>query len=102
MKALIWATTTMTFLANNSKMATTEQAPIAEIKQIPHQMYNQRAHGTLPKNPGEASALLRSYIPDYANPITAQLSYGNRAIPNLVNFINGTMFYTCVDSRFKR
>lgn len=55
----------------------------AEAK--PHIMYNPSGYNNLPRNPGDASALLRSYIPDIANPITAQLSYGRKAIPNLVN-----------------
>jgi hypothetical protein len=38
----------------------------------------------LPNDPAEASALLRSTIPITANPITSQLSYGRKAIPNLV------------------
>lgn len=50
----------------------------------PHPMYNPSEHSKLPRNPVDASALLRSYIPDIAIPITAQLSYGRKAIPNLV------------------
>ena len=64
-------------------MATIERAPVTEVNQALHPMYNQK-YSTLPKNPDEASALLRSYIPDFGNPITAQLSYGIAAIPNLV------------------
>lgn len=48
-----------------------------------HPMYTLSSH-QLPRNPEDASALLRSYIPQLANPITAQLSYGKQAIPNLV------------------
>jgi hypothetical protein len=35
-------------------------------------------------NPQDAFASLRSTIPLTANPITSQLSYGRKAIPNLV------------------
>lgn len=80
----------------DKEMATTSQDPPEDIKEAPHPMYNPRAHSVLPSNPKEASALLRSYIPDVANPITAQLSYGKRAIPNLV-FIRAYMRFPFID-----
>ena len=43
---------------------------------------------SLPGSPKEASGLLRSTVPSSANPILSQLSYGRRAIPNLVPRIN--------------
>ncbi|KAJ3368839.1 tetrahydrofolate synthase [Kappamyces sp. JEL0680] len=53
-------------------------------QEIPkHPMYSPQT-SNLPRNPADASALLRSYIPEIANPITAQLSYGRKAIPNLI------------------
>ncbi|KAJ3272935.1 Radial spoke head 14 [Terramyces sp. JEL0728] len=49
-----------------------------------HPMYTLGSTPSLPRNPGEASALLLSTIPSNAVPINNQLSYGRKAIPNLV------------------
>jgi len=52
-----------------------------------HRMY-QPALSELPKDPKDASALLRSYIPQVANPITSQLSFGVKKVPNLVQSLS--------------
>ncbi|KAJ2996015.1 Radial spoke head 14 [Globomyces sp. JEL0801] len=45
---------------------------------------------SLPRKPGDASALLIATIPQLANPITSQLSYGRKAVPNLINDLKST------------
>jgi hypothetical protein len=54
-----------------------------ENKVAKHPMYE--SYGPiLATNPSDAFATLRSTIPITANPFTSQLSYGRKAIPNLV------------------
>ncbi|KAJ3309701.1 Radial spoke head 14 [Boothiomyces sp. JEL0838] len=55
-----------------------------------HPMYTLGSTPSLPRNPVQATALLLSTIPSNAVPINNQLSYGRKAIPNLVADLSTT------------